>query len=158
MLEKGFVKFDRKITSWRWYCDANTARLFFHLVITANYKDRYFEDVVVKRGQRIVTISGLAKELNLSERNIRTALNHLKTTGEVTNRSTSKYTVITINNYNCYQEVTNHLTNDRQTSDKRLTNDRQQCKKDKERYKKDEEYTAPPGANKDSYSGGYTDF
>ena len=101
MLEKGFVKFDRKITSWRWYCDANTARLFFHLVITANYKDRYFEDVVVKRGQRIVTISGLAKELNLSERNIRTALNHLKTTGEVTNRSTSKYTVITINNYNC---------------------------------------------------------
>lgn len=136
MLENGYIKLHRKLTKWRWYHDANTIRVFLHLLLTANYERGSFEDRTVERGQRITSVSKLSQELKISVRSIRTALNHLKSTNELTIETTSKYTIITVNNYNEYQQVTNELTNDRQTSDKRLTNDRQQRKKDKESNKK----------------------
>ena len=87
-------------------------------------------------GQRATSISKLSKELKLSVQSIRTALNHLKSTGELTIATTSKYTIITINNYVSYQQLTNTLTNDQQTANKQLTNDQQQWKKDKESKRK----------------------
>ena len=136
MLESGFIKLHRKLTKWRWYHDPNTFRVFIHLLLTANYEKGSFENRIVDRGQRITSVSKLSQELKISIRSVRTALNHLKTTNEVTIETTTKYTIITVNNYNEYQQVANELTNDRQTSDKRLTNDRQQRKKDKESNKK----------------------
>lgn len=119
MLENGFVKFDRKIANWRWYHDVNTFKLFFHLIITANYEPKPFENITVQRGQRVASYQSLAAETQMSVQNVRTALNHLISTGEVTRQSTSKYTVFTIVNYNMYQD--NQQTN-QQTANKRLTN------------------------------------
>ena len=33
-----WVKLFEKITEWEWYKDSNTARVFFHLLVKANYK------------------------------------------------------------------------------------------------------------------------
>ncbi len=138
MLEKGKILIDRKITSWRWYKDEKTFKLFFHLILTANYKDVPFEDIIVERGQRVASISSLSRETGLTERQIRTAIKHLKTTNEVTSLSTPKYTVFTIKNYDLYQKATSKLPNDRQTDAKRPPNDRRQCNKDKSRTNKEE--------------------
>ena len=136
MLEGGFIKLHRKMTKWGWYHDANTFRLFVHLLLTANYEPRVFEGRMIERGQRAASIAGLSKETKISVRSIRTSLEHLKSTNEVTTETTPKFTIITIKNYDLYQQPTNELTNDRQATDKRPTNDRQQWKKDKERKRK----------------------
>ena len=107
MLEVGYIKIFRSILNWRWYHDANTLRVFLHLLLTANYKVHAFEDITIERGQRVVSIKKLAEELNLSEKNVRTALKHLKKTGEVAVKATSKYSIITIKNYNFYQSAAN---------------------------------------------------
>lgn len=124
------------MTKWGWYHDANTFRLFVHLLLTANYEPRVFEGRMIERGQRAASIAGLSKETKISVRSIRTSLEHLKSTNEVTTETTPKFTIITIKNYDLYQQPTNELTSDRQATDKRPTNDRQQWKKDKERKRK----------------------
>ncbi len=131
MLEWGFIKIDRKLTGWRWYRDANTFRVFFHLLLTANYESHDFENITVQRGQRVASRAALASELGISEQSVRTALRHLESTGEITSSGTSKFTVITINNYDKYQSVTSTLTNAQPTPNQQPTNDQPQCKKDK---------------------------
>lgn len=129
MLEKStFIKLNRKILKWRWYKDANTFRVFIHLILLANVTNMDFENVTVKRGQVVTSQSHLSKDLKISVRSIRTALEHLKLTGEITVKSTPKYSIITIQNYNEYQKVTRNLTGDRQATDRQATGDRQQYK------------------------------
>lgn len=160
MIVKGFVKIDRKITKWRWYKDTSTFKIFLHLILTANYEDREFEDIVIKRGQRVASIRSLAAESGLTEKNVRTAIKHLKATGEVASLPTPKYTVFTVVNYEKYQIVANKVANEGRTGGEQVANEGQQCKKDIIKIKKDKEYTAPSGAKKSGLGrgGGHTDF
>ena len=160
MIVKGFVKIDRKITKWRWYKDTSTFKIFLHLILTANYEDREFEDIVIKRGQRVASIRSLAAESGLTEKNVRTAIKHLKATGEVASLPTPKYTVFTVVNYEKYQIVANKVANEGRTGGEQVANEGQQCKKDIIKIKKDKEYTAPSGTKKSGLGrgGGHTDF
>jgi hypothetical protein len=36
----GWIKIHRSILEWEWYEDTNTFRLFMHLILKANHKDR----------------------------------------------------------------------------------------------------------------------
>ena len=109
---------------WRWYHDLNTFKVFIHLLFKANYKDGEFENHTIKRGQLVTGRKALSKELEMSERQVRTALEHLKSTNEITITPTSKYSIITINNYDKYQSVTSISTNNRPTTDQQVTNKR----------------------------------
>lgn len=142
MLEDGFIKLHRSLLKWEWYDDANTVRLFIHLLLTANYEDRNWRGVDIKRGQRIISRAKLSKELKISERSVRTALNHLISTGEVSSETTSQYTVITVKNYNYYQQ------NDQQ-NDQRPTSDRPATDHKERKIKKDKKAKEDilPGAN-----------
>lgn len=129
MAEKStFIKLDRNILNWGWYKDANTFKVFVHLLLVANIKDGEFMGEIVKRGQHITSYKNLAAHTGLTERQVRTALNHLKATQEVTIKTTNKYTVITISNYDFFQQATQQVTNKRQTNDNQTTNERQQLK------------------------------
>ena len=123
----GFVKISRGILDWEWYSDTYTARLFFHCILKANWKDGSWKGQPYKRGQFITSLSSLASELGCSVRNVRTALNHLISTGELTSETTNKYRIITVCNYDKYQasdkQVDRQLTNSRQASDKQPTTD-----------------------------------
>lgn len=100
-----WIKLDRNIMKWCWYKDCNTARLFIHLLLKANVKDGMFMGKLVQRGQLITSQPGLAAELGISACKIRTALSHLQTTGEIAVKQTNKYSIITILNYDRYQET-----------------------------------------------------
>ena len=98
-----FIKIDRNILNWRWYQDANTMRVFFHLLLNANIADHDFEMDTIHRGEIAISIGGLAKALKITYDQARTALTHLKQTKEITTITRPKYLVISITNYDKYQ-------------------------------------------------------
>lgn len=139
-----FIKIDRNITRWRWYKDANTLQLFLHLIIHANVTDHDFEQITVRRGQLVTSYPSLADSLNLSIRNVRTALDHLKSTGEVTVDRHPKYSLITVVNYDLYQSTpTGKTAGSRHSTDSQAAGNRQQYKNIKN-YKNEKEYGAAP--------------
>lgn len=99
MMNFGFIQLGRNFMDWRWYSDGNTVRLFLHLLMSVNYEDKDYQDITVRRGQRIASLAKLADELSLSVHQIRTALEHLEKTGDVTRSSQGKFTVVTVNSY-----------------------------------------------------------
>ena len=114
----GFVKFDRKMTEWEWYRDVPTKVLFIHCIFRANWKIGCINGTKIKRGQFVTSLSKLAEETGLTIQQTRTALKHLEATGEITNVSTQKCRIITVNNYNTYQEVTKPMATQKQTGNK----------------------------------------
>jgi DNA replication protein DnaD len=102
---EGFVKLHRKILEWEWYSDINVSRLFFHLLFKASFRDTIWQGNSIKRGQLITSLKSLSIETNLSIKEIRTALKKLKKTKEIYSQGASKFTIITIVNYNTYQDV-----------------------------------------------------
>ena len=103
MLDGGFVLVHRSLLKWEWYSDANTMRLFIHLLVTVNYEPQKWQGIVIQRGQRVASFGSLAQELKLSVQNVRTAISHLKSTGEITHEPHSKYGLFTVVNYDLYQ-------------------------------------------------------
>ena len=98
-----YVKISRKITDWEWYKDINTKVVFFHLLIRANWKPGRFQGVDIPRGSFATSLQSLSLETGLTIREVRTALKHLKTTGEVTINRQAKFSVLSIKNYDRYQ-------------------------------------------------------
>lgn len=105
----GFIALHRSILDWEWYGDVNTRCLFIHLLLTANYENRKVRGTTVKRGQVLTTVRKLAEEVSLTPQKVRTALDHLESTHEITHAANPKGTVITIKNYEKYQTAT-HLS------------------------------------------------
>ena len=116
-----YIKLSRKILEWEWWDDINTCRLFIYCLLKANWKDGRFKGMVIPKGSFITSITKMSDETSLPIRQIRTAISHLKSTGEVTCKSYAKYTVFTVKNYCEYQQ--SDLQNDRQATDKRHSND-----------------------------------
>ena len=105
MIEEGYIKLHRKMLAWEWYTDINTKAVFLHCLFKANWKDGRYRGEIIKRGSFVTGRKKLAKELGLSEQEIRTALEHLKATNEITIKSTNKYSIITVVNYGLYQDI-----------------------------------------------------
>lgn len=140
-----YIKLDRNILTWGWYTDANTVRLFIHIILKANIKECKFLGVAVKRGQLVTSYPSLAKELNLSIQAIRTALNHLKLTGEVTVKIYPKFSVISVVNYDRYQDkLTGKSTAKQQASNRQPTGNQQQSKNVKNAKEEKNIYMPPP--------------
>ncbi|MCD8208517.1 MAG: hypothetical protein LUD72_11310 [Bacteroidales bacterium] len=120
-----YIKICRSILDWEWFKNPNTLAVFVYCLLRANWKDGRFEGIEVPRGSFVTSVAKLAKEVGISTQSARTALNHLKSTNELTITSTPKFSVITVNNYNRYQDANKQsnkrLTNDQQTANKQLT-------------------------------------
>lgn len=116
-----YIKLSRKLMEWEWYSNINTCRLFIHMLLKANWKDGKFEGKVIPRGSFVSSLPKLAEETALTIREVRTAISHLKTTGEVTCKNYARYTVFTVNNYCSYQ--TSDTQTDSQATGKRHSND-----------------------------------
>lgn len=121
----GFILLDRKMLKWEWYQDTNMVRLFIHLLLMANWEDKKWQGVVIKRGQFITSLSKLSQQTDLTIQQVRTCLERLILTNEITKEANNKYTLITIKNYDKYQDLNKYLnkriTNEQQTNNKRIT-------------------------------------
>lgn len=110
-MNAGYIKLFRQLTCWEWYQDANTMRLFLHLLLTVNYEPTRWRGVEVPRGARVATQRTLGKELKLTRQEVRTSIQHLTETGEITVKvQTGTYSLFTVSNFDTYQKI-NQPTN-----------------------------------------------
>lgn len=131
----GFIKLERKLLEWEWWNDHNTTRLFIYLLLTVNWEDKKWQGTIIKRGSIVTSYYHLSINTGISIQSIRTSLTRLKSTQELTIKTTNKYTHISINNYEQYQQITSKLTNNQQTTNKQLTTTKEIKKIKKEKKK-----------------------
>lgn len=124
-MTQGFITLHRKMIEWEWFTDINTSHLFMYCLLKANHENKKWRGINIDRGSFITSLEHISKDTGLSVRQVRTALEKLKSTGELTSKTTSQYSIISIKNYNLYQDydkqVDKRMTNERQTNDKRAT-------------------------------------
>ena len=111
---QGWIKIHRQLLDWEWYNDLNTFRLFMHILLKAQHKPIDWQGIKIEAGSFVTSLDKLSKETGLSIRKVRTALNNLKTTHELTSKTTSRYSIITVNNWNKWQA--NDTPIDKQTT------------------------------------------
>ena len=125
MNEQGFIKLYRKFKDWEWYTNINVKTLFLHCLLRANHKSVKYQGIQIDRGEFMTSTRTLSIETGLSERQVRTALDKLIMTNELTSKSNNKYRIIKVIKYNEYQDNDNQdnkqVTSKRQASDKPLT-------------------------------------
>ena len=155
--DNGWIKLHRKIINTSWYYKRSAVvHLFIHLLIKANHQENKFfwngKEITIKRGEFITGLNKLSEETGISIQSIRTALTILKSTNTITIKSTNKFSIIQIVNYDQYQseeekltsKLTSKVTNNQQTTNKQLTtnkNDKNEKNK-KNIYILEREYTS----------------
>ena len=148
MIDDGFIKIFRKFVSWEWYDDSKTMHLFLHCLLKANYRDKKWHGVLIKRGSFITSLRKLSVETGISIQSIRTSLKRLEQTEEVTQQSTQGCTHLTVTNYESYQrkpneantEINTQLTHDQHSANTVPTHDQHLLKNDKNDKNKKEKY------------------
>ena len=144
-MNEGFIKIYRSLLGWEWYQDANTMRVFIHLLLNANWEDSRYRGYEVPKGSLVCGRKKLAEDLGLSEQEIRTSLNHLKSTNEITIQPTNRFSIVSIVNWEKFQgfgeESTNKLTN-KPTNNQPTINHIKEIKnkRNKEYYKSESRY------------------
>ena len=126
-IKKGYVRFFRSFIEWEWFTDINVCHLFQYCILRANHSDTEWRGIEIKRGSFITSLENLAISTGLSIQQIRTAIKKLKITNEITYKTTSQYSIISVNNYDLYQndnmQNNNQITNNQQTNNKQSTTD-----------------------------------
>ena len=105
--DSDYIKLYRKMLNWEWYTDVNTKVLFLHCLLRANWKAGEWKGIHYERGQFITSIHSLAIESGLTDKMVRTALDHLISSGELASKRQARGPVqsriITVLHYDDYQ-------------------------------------------------------
>lgn len=121
-MDNDWIKDYRKSVDWWWYKDIPTCHLFFHLLRRVNWKPWILGTLKILPWEIITSSLKLAEETGLSRQQVRTALEKLVSTNDITMSATKSYTHIKVKNWCKYQqEATNTLTNEQPTSNQPIT-------------------------------------
>ena len=86
-MQEPYIKLYKKMLDWEWYDDPNTMRVFLHCLLRANWKPGSWHGINYSAGEFITSLQTLAVETCLTVSQVRTAISHLKMTGEIASRS-----------------------------------------------------------------------
>lgn len=109
--DKGFIALYRDILDhWIWTEKPfDRPRAWIDLLLTVNYVDKEFmfngKITSVKRGSLITSISKLSERWEWSTTKVSNFLNLLEKQGMISQKRTSKNTVLTIDNYAFWQDI-----------------------------------------------------
>lgn len=136
------VKLYRKIDEWGRRSKPNTVSLFLYLLTHANIDEKEYQWHTISRGDCIIGRKTTSKFLWISERSLRTSLEHLKTTSEIAIKTTNKFSIITVVWFDKYQsderkttsETTNRASDNRPTTDQQPTTPKEYNKERNKEY------------------------
>lgn len=125
-----WIKIFRELLQWEWFQKPEMVQLFIYLLLKANCADKQWQGITIKRGQLATSNGKMRQDLGLSEQQIRTCVKRLISTGEITYKSTNRYVIITICNYDKYQTIENPINeqsneqiNNQSTDEQRAINE-----------------------------------
>jgi ankyrin repeat protein len=91
-----FLKLPKYITSRHWFLKP-TLNLYVYLLSQATYQDKTtINNIVLNKHQILTSSKALESALKLTRTEVRTALEHLKKTGDIKITTTNKYSIITL--------------------------------------------------------------
>lgn len=119
--DNAYIYLRKKILDWQWYSDTPTRSVFIHCLLRASWKETEYKGIRYGRGQLIDSNATIAKDLGISIQNVKTAITHLKESGELTSLKIGRTRIITVVKYDLYQQA-NLSTNPILTSNQPQTN------------------------------------
>ena len=123
----GWIKLYRRFLSWQWFNKSEMVQIFVYILLSASHKDHPWQNVVIRRGEFPTSVDSISRATGLTTQQVRTCLSRLERTGEITRKSTNKFTIISVCNFDDYQldEETEQQTNNKQITIKQQTNNNQ---------------------------------
>lgn len=124
--DDGFILVHRKVLHKGWLKNHKLWAFWSWCLLKASHKQHTqivgYQEVTLLPGQFVFGRKKAATELGMTERGIRTVLHFLLTSGNMTIKTTSKYSIISIINWDTYQHpVTTTRPAKRQTNDQQVT-------------------------------------
>ena len=123
-MSDGFVKLPREIVYWRWFSDPDVLRLYIFLLTKAAFKKTEWKNETLEVGQVLTGRRTLAEQLGTTEGCIRTALSKLKSTGDISIKTTNQYSVITLLKWAEFEEKNYFFAGKRTTTEQQANNNR----------------------------------
>jgi hypothetical protein len=143
----GYIKLWRKVLDGDMLKNHKLWVFWTWCLLKASYRDYKltvgFQEIKLEPGQFIFGLKAASKETKLSIQNIRYCLGSLRGSGNLTIKTTNKYSVLTIINWESYQGngIENNNQNNKQVRNKRQTsNNKQEDKESKEEEKENNTY------------------
>lgn len=95
-------RFDENTIHFDWFNEYQTRHLWIYLLLKANTEPVAFKSTVIDKGELMVTVSNLSTATGLTVSQVRTALEKLANSNCITVKTTNKYSVIIITDYDLY--------------------------------------------------------
>jgi len=124
-MNEGFIKLRRGLLDWDYIDEPNVLSLFVICILKANHKPQKWRGIDIGIGEFVSSYEKLSIESGLTVQQVRTAVNKLKKTGDLTSKATNKYTLFKVVKYEKQEENKEVVTNKQQTNNKQITNKQQ---------------------------------
>ena len=130
-MNRGYVKLYRKANDSGWLKNPSLWTFWCWCLMKASHKEYDvhigYQTVRLMPGDFVFGRKAAAEELGMTERTVRTSLDSLSRQRNIAIKTTNKYSVITIINWQAYQseETTSDQQNDQQLTNKRPATDQQ---------------------------------
>ena len=122
-----WIKLCRKFKDWEWYGDVIVMAVFIELLLSANWKPTKWKGITLDIGETVIGRKALAEKFNVSEQQIRTALDKLEKSQVINRKVTNRYTVVKVLKYCYYQgfDFAEQPTSNQQITNNQPTNNQQ---------------------------------
>lgn len=106
-MNNGYMWLHRQLLDWEWFENSHMVHLWVYFLLKANYQDKKWRGIDIPRGSFVTSLDTISKDTKLSIQSIRTCIEKLKSTGEITVESTHRYSIVTICKYDNYNDKNN---------------------------------------------------
>lgn len=118
---------------WEYADEPNVLATWVHLLLRAQHKDVRWRGMELRRGQVVIGMADFAQKVGISYQQLRSILKKLKINEQIDMKSTNKFTIVTICNYDSYQvkaetiqrtnneQTNNQITNNQRTNNEQIT-------------------------------------
>jgi len=101
---EGWIKLHRSLLEWEWFQDTITLHVFVYLLLRATPSDSAYKGVEIPRGSLITSVRKIGEDCHIPDKRVRTAIQRLTNSKQIVIKATNKFSLITICNYDSYQE------------------------------------------------------
>ena len=99
-----WIKIYDRILEWEWWSNALMVKAWVFILVSANSRQKRWQGMIIERGQFVTSQSKMARELDCNRKTVRKILDRLINAGQITASVDNSKTIITVCNYDNYQE------------------------------------------------------